>query len=382
MLINSKAKKRAKILRETIREKAKAKAKAKAKRKVKETMNDDVLYNNANQKYTNTYKPYANLEWTILLAFNAKVESKWKLPSNIKVSESVEYKFQKLSLFPQKLVKDAIEEELRIARYGFQFNISRMHKMSPLAKSIQDSYITKQQNEWKKVRIIYNKLFNFNIYNKKLVHMWRANKCINNIKNTNDIITMDPPKKPVYVIDFKQMCSYTYEARSIKRIIENRLFVSDYMFPNPQYPINPLSNQNFTSGQLLSIINQCNAYGEFSWILDRFKNSEFCLILFAKRFKQQLKLEAINQFFRQDTNAVVEMVLEFFSSEAEAADLPTHKLDKFVYFFNLKSKYSIFKDWIRLTKKRYIAMELQDPVELLKVNLQSDILIQNVYDLF
>ena len=211
---------------------------------------------------------------------------------------------------------------------------------------------------------------------KKLVYTWRVNKCIRNVKNTEDPVTLDVPKKPIYIIDFKQGLSYIYEASTLRRTIEDKLLYSEYMFPESKKPINLLSNQPFTYGQLLSIMYQCRAYGEFSWVLDRFKSCDCDMRIFKLKFKQMLKIHAIESHFKNYKDSR-DSVVDYFESQAELSNILFNKVDDFseLYSVNTTRVHQYILKWITLTKRYYIALELNDSFERVLVGIDSDRLI-------
>jgi hypothetical protein len=152
--------------------------------------------------------------------------------------------------------------------------------------------------------------------------------------------------------------------------------MSDWMFESPQYPINPLSNEPFTSGQLLSIYNQMRAYGSFSWIFDRFKACSFDLKLFKLRLKQQLKLEAIESHFKNEVENSKETIFDLFEANAVNYGISDSNIEKFKTFYNLypNSTYNIkFKP---LVMRYYIAIELNDLSTLTTISLEIKKIIQ------
>jgi hypothetical protein len=313
--------------------------------------------------YTKNYK------FDIYLGF------RWSIPSGIKVSSGVKYKFQLLDTYSPSAIIKYINNELNNkvpARLSFNGP-----QWSPLIfRRIFQSNRTKELNEWMKVKIIYNKLFRFCIILKSLIHRRRINICLRNCKNTDDIVTMELPKKPVYIIDFLQKCSYIYDATSIRKSIESRLMLSDYMFPEPQDAVNLLTNQVFTISQYISAINQCRAHNETSWILDRFKSCGYSLKKFSLHFKQQLKLNAIEAHFSGDFEKCKVSVIDFFELHADRLNIPFNKLIAFRNLCNTSNKHSIINQWRKLTSRYYIATELKDDVEHLIIILQSEILLE------
>ena len=303
---------------------------------------------------------------------------RWEIPSGIKVSQSQQFKFSMFENNEMNTVFGHINSKIKrpITFLSVNFVFHTWKPPKQIVSAIQRNRDL-QINEFKQVKSIYIKIFTFLYRFAKLVYTWRINKCMRNIKNTSDPVTLDVPKMPVYVIDFKQKSSYVYEASTLRRTIENKLLYSDYMFPTTSKPINLLTNEPFTYGQLLSIITQCASYGEFSWVLDRFKSCNCDITIFGKRFKQILKINAIETYFKCYKDAR-ESVVDYFESQAEASDFPVSKISKFshLYIENTKrAPHSYIQKWINLTKQYYIAAELHDHLEMILIDVESDRLL-------
>ena len=314
------------------------------------------------------------------------VGTRWQIPPGIPVSPSIRYKFSQFERSPMTSVINEINIYIKrpTSFININYNISTWKPPKQIVSAIQ-SYRDLQINEYKKVKCIYLKIFKFIRMFKKLIYVWRIRNCMRNVKNSVDPVTLDVPLKPVYIIDFKQKLSYVYEASSLRKTIENKILFSDYMFPDPKEPINVWSNQPFTYGQLISIISQCKKYGEFSWVLDRFKTYNCNLKLFEKVFKQQLKLEAINSHFK-DSKDTKESVIDFFESQASISSLTDNMINSFTTLYNrqttLRGVHSYIKKWIVLTKRYYIATELKDSSELFNVKIESNRLLDLAISIF
>ena len=338
-----------KAIKRTDKKKAKTKLKTKAKRS-----RTTASYPYYNQMPNLTFIPYTG--------------PRWKIPSGITVTPSVKYKFERLETFTMKNVlceikkqeKENIYTLYKFVPLNYLSKISADISNIPWIKSNLISLQHREANEWKKVRAIYLALFKVIQFMNKLVCLRRVHICMKKQINIEDIVTMEVPKKPVYVINYPERCTYVYEAETMRRSINTRLLLSDWMFESPQYPINPLSNESFTTGQLLSIYNQMKAYGSFSWVLDRFKACSFNLKLFKLRFRQQLKLEAIESHFKNEPENSKETIFDLFESNALNYGISDSNIEKFKTFYNLypNSTYNIkFKP---LVMRYYIAIELND----------------------
>lgn len=302
---------------------------------------------------------------------------RWKIPSAISVTPSIKYKFEKLETFKLGQVFRQLKHESMYSIYSkIDFSYDSYFSRIPHIRSYLTSLKDKEANEWKQVSSIYSALFKVIRFMNKLIHLRRVQLCMNKQINVEDIVTMEVSKKPVYVINYPERCTYVYEAETMRRSINTRLLMSDWMFESPQYPINPLSNEPFTSGQLISIYNQMRTYGSFSWVFDRFKACNFDLRLFKLRFKQQLKLEAIESHFKNEHVNSKETIFDLFEANAINYGISDTAIEKFKTFYNLypNSIYNIkFKP---LVMRYYVAIELNDLATLTSVSFEIKHLIQ------
>ena len=242
---------------------------------------------------------------------------------------------------------------------------------------IQDS-IKKECDEWLKVKAIYSKIIKFIISIRKLCNTIKIKRALRNVMNKCDPVTLEEPVKPIHIINFKKRCSYVYELDTIRKTINNRLLLSDYMFSNPQLPVNILSNEPFTFYQLVSIHSQFKNYGVCSWVFDRFKASNFNLERFSLYNRQQLKIRAIEHFFTAENDLYQETVLDYFLLSDDTALTNVDDVDYYIIFKRAlysKNHSPYIKRWIATTKRYYIAKELQDSTQLKTVLL----LTENLY---
>ena len=312
--------------------------------------------------------------------FRPYMGERWAIPAGMPVSDSVKYKFGQFETYPIHIALNAVTKKINSLKTPPSIVATKYTWQPPqeLLSSIQ-SYRDLQINEFKKVKTIYLKINTFLHFLKKIIHRWCIRKSIRNVKNTEDPVTLEIPKKPVYVIDIKQRLSYVYEASTLRKTIENRLLYSEYMFPEVKAPINLLSNKPFTYGQLISILNICKKQGEFSWVLDRFKSCHCNILLFQKNFKQMLKIEAIKSHFKNYKDGR-ETVIDYFESFAQVNTvLSDTQIDNFSKLYSETPKNSIHPyilKWIALTRDYYIAAELHELVDLVKIGVDTDNLLE------
>jgi len=308
---------------------------------------------------------------------------RWRIPETMNVSQSVRYKFSMLeTVFSFREIKVRICENIRNMK--FRFLTDPLHQWKPPMSitSHITSFYAKQENEWNKVRAIYYRLFKFREILVPLIFRWQIKKSIKNKKNTEDPVTLESPLKPVTILDFKKRISFVFEASSLRRVIEDRLLYSDYMFPEPLVPLNMLTNEPYTLGQLISIANQCKKHGEYSWMLDSLVSHSGDVMMFSIYNKQKLKLEAINDFFKKSVYIIRETVIDYFNLEAEMSDLPTAQISKFTNAYDTRPEMPIVQSWIAVTRAYYIAKELNDPYLLITAGKKTESLLNSVYRVF
>jgi len=317
--------------------------------------------------------------------YNFQVYSgpRWHMPEKLKVSESLQYKFSSLeTIMSFREIKFKIAENIRNMK--FRFDVLPTTQWKP-PKNIQSSIISfyaKQENEWNKVRAIYFRLFKLRNLILPLILNWQIRKCMKNCKNTEDPVTMEIPKNPVFIIDFPNRISFVYDASTLKKTIENRLLFSDYMFPEPMAPVNLLTNKPFTIGQLISVITQCKKYGQTSWVLESLKSLYGDLHLFSVYNKQLLKVEAIKTFFKKSSFIVREAAIDYFKIEADYYELPDPQLVRFIRAYDLTPSMPVVQAWIGLTREYYIAKELNDSTLLMTVAKKTETALNIVYKVF
>lgn len=308
---------------------------------------------------------------------------RWRIPDCYNASESIKYKFSLLeTVFSFREIKLRIAENIRNMKFRFDFKPLQQWKPPQHIVSFTTSFYAKQENEWNKVRAIYYRLFKLRDILGPLIFNWQIKRCLKNCKNLEDPVTMEIPKNPVTIIDFKKRMCFVYDARTLRKTIENRLLLSDYMFPEPKEPVNLLTNEPFNLGQLISVYNQCLKYGEFSWMIESLKNFNGDLNMFSIHNKQKLKIESINAFFKKSTFAIRDIVIDYFDLEADYADMPDASSSRFIKAYDTNPERGIVQEWIGLTREYYIAKELNDASLLSKSSRNTDILINKIYKVF
>lgn len=318
-----------------------------------------------------------------LFTFNPYYGPRWRIPECLQLSEAIKHKFSLLdTVFSFREIKLRIAENIRTMKFRFDTTPINQWKPPQYITSQITSFYAKQENEWNKVRSIYFRLFKLRQALVPLIFRWQIRKCLNNCKNVEDPVTMEVPKKPVTIIDFKKRMSFVYDARALKKTIENRLLLSDYMFPEPKDPVNLLTNEPFNLGQIISLHKQCLNHGEFSWMIESLKDLHGDLTMFSFHNKQKLKIEAINTFFKRSTYAIREVVIDYFNLEEDYAELPETIANRFVRAYDTNPERPIVQEWIGITREYYIAKELNEASLLTAAAAKTDRVMNSIYKVF
>lgn len=320
---------------------------------------------------------------TLIPAFIVYSGPRWLIPEYINVSQGLRAKFSLFeTLFSFREIKLRIADHIRNMRFKFDTISANQWKPPQHIVSSITSFYAKQENEWNKVRATYFKLLKLREVLLPMIFNWQIKKCLKNCKNIEDPVTLEVPKKPVTVIDFKKRISFIYDARTLKRAIENRLLLSDYMFPEPKEPVNMLTNEPFTLGQLISVYKQCVLHGEYSWIIDSYIKLNCKVTLFEVYNKQKLKIEAINTFFKNSSFVIRDVVLDYFNLEADYIELADAIIYKFTAAYDSNPERKIIQEWIGITREYYIAKELNEPFLLTQVATKTDGIMNAIYKIF
>lgn len=127
--------------------------------------------------------------------------------------------------------------------------------------------------------------------------------------NEVDPVTFDSPKNIIVVNDWSQKRIYRFEAATLLGDIRTRLQHHDYLFPDPLFPRNLVTNLPFTLFQIMSIYEQLLRYGYMHWTLESFRHSEYNLDKFVLLNNKQLYLKALYCSVYSDNDK--ELLLDF-----------------------------------------------------------------------
>jgi hypothetical protein len=133
--------------------------------------------------------------------------------------------------------------------------------------------------------------------------------------NTDDIITLEPIKKAVYIHRLNLAKTYVFEARSLLQDMTRRLLINEDFFLDPHPPRNVLTNEFLTYSELCSVHKQMKAHGVTNWIMESFAATGFDLSFFKIQFEIPLQLHLLSQAMRSGDEVGQDLLIDFMLSE-------------------------------------------------------------------
>lgn len=197
---------------------------------------------------------------------------------------------------------------------------------------------------------------------KRLVAAWRLKHMRR--ANTEDIATMEPPKKPVRIVDWRQRTVYTFEAKTLLRDIRAKLLLNDQLFPTPQLPRNPYTNLPLTLSQTVGATEALRAYGLTDWSLESYRTCRYSLVKYKAQFQHYLKMRALETTFaRPSEDDCVDLVYEFIKEQYDYADASMERTDVWLWFMRNQPNYPRIRLW-RQWCYAYYKAQIEQPADL------------------
>lgn len=158
---------------------------------------------------------------------------------------------------------------------------------------------------------------------RRFLHRWRVSRL--QAVNTDDIVTFEPPRHPVRIVDWSRSQVYTYEAATLAQDIRTRLLNHDGFFEEPMDPRNPLTNLPFTLAQNVAVWIQLTSAGiNLATVVTGFRHSRYNLQRFDQEFNTILKLHALRTTLMNPTNGdSIERMEEFVDLVHSSLRRPT-----------------------------------------------------------
>ena len=212
---------------------------------------------------------------------------------------------------------------------------------------------------------------------RRFLHVWRASRlrCI----NTEDIVTMEPPKDPVYIVDWKSRSKSVFESSTLMRDITQRLLHHDGFFDCTQEPRNPYTNMPLTQSQIISVWNQlARSKTPASSVFTGFRQCRWILYKFVIEYNIQLQVHAFRTTMRIPTHQDYrDRLSDFiqFSYEQEDLDYPGYIISKALLEV---PNHPLLKLWASLCTRYYEANIIYSKVPYKILTIQEDVLDKTI----
>jgi hypothetical protein len=189
---------------------------------------------------------------------------------------------------------------------------------------------------------------------RRFVHRWRASRL--RAMNTEDCITLEPVKNPIWIVDWEQRTKTAFEAQTLHKDITERLMFHDGFFEDPQLPRNPMTNLPLTQAQILSVWDQISRAGiPVSTAFVLFRRARWSMDTYLTESETFLKLHAFRDTMKDighiDTQ---ERMLDFiqYCYELESLDCA---IPAFKYALQYFPKNKTICEWQKLCTSFYEA---------------------------
>ena len=200
--------------------------------------------------------------------------------------------------------------------------------------------------------------------------------------NEYDPITLEEIQQPISVPLFLFRKIYRFEARSFATFVHKQLLTNDGQIPTPVYPKNPLTNEEISLAQLLSLLSQCKSMGYTSWAIESFLQCRCDIGRFLQIQNKSLRLHAL-QMTMSDPKSwdFIDTLYDFIKFQHSANTVPFQK-NLYRWAVNHASSSPRMDRWKRLCMKWYeidILYEDLDMKQEKQNSLSNDILKQCVF---
>jgi len=190
---------------------------------------------------------------------------------------------------------------------------------------------------------------------KRLIHRWSLSKLRQ--VNTDDVCTMEPPVKPVFLYDWTNRCKYVFEARTLLQDFRTKLLAADNLFPDAQTLKNPFTNAELTFGQTHFTIQALRSLTLTDWIIEGFRDSKYKTDVFTVQNTIKLKLNALNVLFKTPTSKdCVDIIYDFIEAQHELHDAYMSHPHVWAWFLENKPEYPRILMWRAWCKQYYNAL--------------------------
>ena len=189
-------------------------------------------------------------------------------------------------------------------------------------------------------------------YFRVLLHAYRTTKL--RAANTEDIFTVEVPKRPIYIVDWQSKQKYAFEAHTLMKDITCRLMTNEGVFENPQNPRNPFTNQPLTQSQMISVWNSISLAGIYtSSAFALFRKARYSVPRFSLENINYLKCNALFKTMK-DTSCYDyrDRMADFIAYAYDQESLDC-RINAYHYAMSQYPKHPLLKRWADLCYKYY-----------------------------
>ena len=131
-------------------------------------------------------------------------------------------------------------------------------------------------------------------------HCCRLRRLARRPLNQEDPATLSPPRIPIVLYDWSARGVWSYEAASLRDQISAELTHVSYDFPAAQAPRNPLTNKEFTYGQILSVVRQLRAAVKTNSLVEGYAELGFKIGAFQAVYWRKIRLRHFERNYRDE----------------------------------------------------------------------------------
>lgn len=212
---------------------------------------------------------------------------------------------------------------------------------------------------------------------RKFLHIWRSRRL--RMINTEDMCTLEVPKDPVYIVDWKNKIKSVFEASTLMRDITLRLLHHDGFFECAQAPRNPYTNLPLTQSQTISVWTQLAlSRTSASSVFTEFRKSRWNLYTFVTEYSVSLQLHAFRVTMRNPQHEdYKDRLLDFimYCYDQEDADCRTHVFD---YAIKNCPGHPLLKRWAALCTRFYEAPIIFSKIPRKVITIQEEVLDSSI----
>lgn len=202
--------------------------------------------------------------------------------------------YEVVQKFPENYPKDSMQ-------FTFLYSLSKSTlTYDDIHNSLFETFYKNQTLRW-----------NF----KKLLNRWMPSR-IEQV-NTTDLVTVDIPKKPVFLYDMHARKKYVFEASTLLKDSHTRLLNHDGLILESKMPRNPYTNTDLSFLDCISLHNQLRSHGITDWLWEGFAKQKFSLTSLQEHFEVPMRLACLQAVFRENNYQAHDLLVDFIHQEYE-----------------------------------------------------------------